>query len=128
MNLIVASLSVLTFFITTPALASGPCREQVKEHCKDVKPGEGRIKKCIEEKSNLFSEDCKAHMASLQKPMANVKEECSSDADSLCAGKEKKELKQCLRQNRDKLSEDCKAALKDLKGEHRKSRRAKSSE
>ncbi len=113
MKFLVAGFCV--WLMAFPAMAFGPCREQVKEFCKDLKPGEGRIQKCIEENADKFTGECKDHLTKMKEHLKEVKEECAEDSDSLCAGKEKKELMHCLRENKEKLSTECKASIKDLK-------------
>ena len=63
-------LGTLAIGLAAPLRAEdGPCKADMEKFCKDVKPGEGRIVKCMKEHEAELSEACKAH-----KPKAGAKE------------------------------------------------------
>jgi gas vesicle protein len=48
--------------------AMGACKDDKQKLCKDVKPGEGRIKNCLKENMDKVSPSCKEH---IEKAKAN---------------------------------------------------------
>jgi hypothetical protein len=92
------------------------CDEDAKRLCPDVKPGEGRIAKCLKQHKDELSPGCKEF---LQKAGTKIKimEVCAEDIKNLC-----KEIKpgggrilECLNSHVKQLAPDCKKALKTTK-------------
>jgi len=99
---------------TLPLLAKGPgpCKEDIKKFCAEVKPGEGRIIKCLKEHENELSESCKTHKAVKKEEHNKFKAACKDDIKKLCKdGKGKGAKIGCLKANEASLSEKCKAEL-----------------
>lgn len=83
---------------------SGPCQEELDQWCAAVKPGEGRLAKCITDQladeakpgyaGTKTSETCKTALSTFKiersdninrdLPLAKA---CKADAEKLCAGK-----------------------------------------
>lgn len=78
------------------------------------------MKKCMEEHADQLSPECKEFRAQAKEDVKEVVAACQSDAEKLCAGKEKKALIRCLRQNKSKLSDSCKSEIKEMKAKHHK--------
>lgn len=47
--------------------SNGVCKAEREKFCKDVKPGEGRVKKCLTENLAKLSDGCKAKMEKFAK-------------------------------------------------------------
>ena len=43
--------------------AANECREDLKSHCSNVKPGEGRLLDCLDKKKEVLSDRCKQAMS-----------------------------------------------------------------
>ena len=64
----------------------GPCAEDAKKFCGDVKPGGGRIAKCMKSHEAELSPACQADMKKAEQRIEQVKEECKADAQKFCKG------------------------------------------
>jgi gas vesicle protein len=91
----------------------GACKDDVQKFCKDVKPGAGRIIKCLKEHDSELSSACKEKGKEVKEKIKEFKEACKGDVEKLC-----KDVKmgggriiKCLKANSDTLSPDCKAAM-----------------
>jgi Cysteine rich repeat len=91
----------------------GTCREEINKVCADTKPGDGRIKQCVEANRDKLSPGCQQRMSHAHDKAAAHKA-CQNDAQKLCPGVEPGggKLHQCLRKNEAALTEDCRASLK----------------
>lgn len=65
---------------------NGPCAEDAKKFCGDVKPGGGRIAKCMKSHEAELSPACQADMKKAEQRIEQVKEECKADAQKFCKG------------------------------------------
>lgn len=63
--LLMALASGFALALAAPAAAagSGPCAEDAAKFCKDVKPGEGRVKACLAEHEKDLSQACRDRKA-----------------------------------------------------------------
>jgi len=97
------------------------CKEEMKVYCNNVKPGQGRMFRCLQsnvDKSD-FSDKCKHQVQKKQNRMADnwkmdygVSKQCKQDVKKVCASAMSKhgggEVLKCLAQNHDSLSSsDC---------------------
>jgi hypothetical protein len=111
-----------------------PCRADMKKFCQDVKPGEGRLVKCLKEHREELSAECKEHQkekfAEKHPKAAQAMDACKADADKLCSGVEAGggKIMKCLREHKKDVSEGCKSAMKDARAERRERRAAKSAQ
>jgi hypothetical protein len=109
---------------------SGACKADREKFCKDVKPGEGRIVKCMKEHEADLSPECKEKMSEAKEKMGEKKEEwnkaCGEDQKTLCGDVKKGHgaVMKCLKKNESKLSEGCKSYMSEMKEKH-KERKAK---
>lgn len=125
---------LLSLAVSLPAMAqkaekpSGPCKADAEKLCKDVKPGDGRIKRCLKEHEADLSPECKEKGEELKKRLAEKKEfeaACKEDTDKLCKGAEPgRGLKKCLREHKDELSETCRGFIKEKRKERRELKEA----
>ena len=87
--------------------SDSPCKEDVELLCPGVQPGEGRIYRCLAEKEQEVSNNCKARLADLRATGG----ECKEDIQKFCASvpHTRGKLAQCLAGHHDELSGGCKA-------------------
>lgn len=86
------------------------CKNDVKKHCSEVEPGEGRLRACLGEHSAELDKKCVANTARYDKRQA-FKAACAEDVKTHCgtvkAGKGR--VGKCLKGAEASLSEMCKA-------------------
>ena len=100
------------FGTTASAMAQsriGACAADIRKHCADIQPGEGRISACVKEHFNDLSDACKVRLTRI----AAVAKACSPDVKKHCAsaGRGRGRIATCLRDTIADLSDTCKAAL-----------------
>ena len=76
MNRVVMALAVAVLsaglIAGNDALAvQGPCADDIAKYCKDVKPGDGRLARCIKENEKQLSPACRS---SIEESKKRVKE------------------------------------------------------
>jgi len=98
--------------------ARGACKADVEKLCKDVKPGEGGIAKCLKHHEADVSPGCKQAMAHMRDTMQAVKEACRDDAKQYCQGVKRGHgrILKCLKDNEANLSEGCRTAMEGAQG------------
>ncbi|MDX1958101.1 MAG: cysteine rich repeat-containing protein [Leptospiraceae bacterium] len=91
----------------------GPCKEDAKKLCADVKPGEGRIIKCLKEKEQQLSEACSTHFAEVKAKNKEFANACKDDRKKFCKDVQLGggRIIKCLKDNQASLAEACKTAL-----------------
>lgn len=111
-------LIVAALFLLVPLMAqseeihrTGACKADAEKFCKDVKPGKGRIVRCMKAHENELSPACKDQIAAEKEKAQEFRRACQPDADKFC-----KNIKpghghiiKCLKQNEAQLSAPCKA-------------------
>ena len=117
-------LAVFFLLQAGPVLAQeqaglGACQPDVEKLCKDVKPGEGRIARCLKQNEANLSPACKDAMAQARQKMQALRDACGADAKQYCKGVRHGHgrILTCLKQNEAKLSEGCRAAMQGAHGE-----------
>jgi hypothetical protein len=104
----------LGFWAVPRAFAeNGPCKEDMAKYCKDVKPGEGRIIKCMKEHEKDLSPGCKAKIAEMKEKRHEAREECKDDVVRFCGNVKPGEgrIIHCLKEHENDLTPQCKAKL-----------------
>jgi hypothetical protein len=98
------------------------CEKELKTHCKDVTPGEGRVLACLYAYEDKLSAPCEYALydAAVQlerviNALAYAANECRDDLTKFCSNIKPGEgrLLQCIDKNSAKVSNRCKQALKD---------------
>jgi hypothetical protein len=86
---------------------AGVCAADIKTHCGDVHPGEGRVSTCVKEHVSDLSEVCKARLARA----AAVARACAPDVKKECASvrRGRGRIEACLKDALANLRDSCKA-------------------
>jgi len=89
----------------------GPCKADIEKFCKDVKPGEGRIMKCLKEHDAELSEACKNRGEKMKAAMEKAQDACQADIETFCKDVKPGQgrIMKCLKEHDAELSEPCKA-------------------
>lgn len=91
--------------------ANSPCAEDVDAFCKNVKPGEGNILRCLAENSGELSSVCKKRLEQLKKDFLAAAADCEPDVQQFCSTVPRSggRLAQCLKRHEKELSTSCRA-------------------
>lgn len=115
---VIAGLLCLTFSASVAAEEAKPCAEDAAKLCKGVKPGEGRVAKCMKEHEKELSPACKKNIAEFKEQVKEFAEACKEDIQKDC-----KDVKpgggrilQCLKQHEASLSPSCREEMSQSKG------------
>jgi hypothetical protein len=116
----IISLIIAVMFLGVMSVAQsqevnkiGPCKDDIEKLCKDVKPGQGRILKCMREHENELSPVCKDHVLAAREKAESFLRACKSDISKYCqdikpgSGR----IINCLRKHESELSADCNAVF-----------------
>jgi Cysteine rich repeat len=130
-RMVCAGLALCALGSVAGAAGGGSLGEQVKEgckaeldsHCKDVKPGEGRLLACLYAYEDKLSSRCDYALydASMRleravNALSHGATECKSDINKHCGKVEAGEgrIIDCLKKHEDKLTKRCHQAMKDI--------------
>jgi hypothetical protein len=93
---------------------TGPCDEDMRKFCSDVKAGGGRLVNCLKEHEQELSAACKEQQAVLQRKNRKIFQECQDDVERFCKDVRPvdRRIIRCLLQNEAALSSECKEKLK----------------
>ena len=84
------AFALFAAFVATSANAQtrrqGPCAEDAKKFCGDVKPGGGRIAQCMKAHEAQLSPACQEGMKERAEKAERVREECKADVAKFCQG------------------------------------------
>jgi Cysteine rich repeat len=90
-----------------------PCADDVAKFCKDVKPGGGRLAKCLKEHEKELSAACRAHQAEVRTKVKEAFQACHDEVSQFC-----KDVKpgggrivKCLSEHEAELSAECREKL-----------------
>lgn len=110
-------LIVAALFLLVPLMAqseemhrTGPCKADVEKFCKDVKPGQGRIVRCMQAHENELSPACRDKIAADKEENQEFRKACQPDVDRFCKGIRpgNGRIIRCLKLNEAQLSAPCK--------------------
>lgn len=92
-----------------------PCKTDYEKFCKDIKPGQGRIAKCIAEHKDELSQSCKDHIETVSGIRRDFQKSCKGDFNKFCYGEKPGagRIITCLKQHESELSENCSFFLQD---------------
>lgn len=86
-----------------------PCADDVAKFCKDVKPGGGRLAKCLKEHENELSSACKSRREELKMKVREAAKACHDDIEQFCGNVKPGggRILRCLKEHESKLSTEC---------------------
>jgi hypothetical protein len=90
-----------------------PCADDIAQFCKDVKPGGGRLVRCLKEHETDLSAQCQASIQEARTKVKEAHDACADDIQKLCrdvkpgAGR----IVRCLREKETELSPECRDKL-----------------
>jgi hypothetical protein len=93
------------------------CKPDVEKYCKEVKPGGGRILRCLKENHDKLSGECKEQMAEakekMKEKMKETEEACKEDVEEFCKDVQPGEgrIMQCLKKHEEHISKKCRSAF-----------------
>ncbi len=99
------------------------CEKELKNYCKDVAPGEGRVVACLYAFSDKLSPKCEyalydaaAQLERALTALTYVVNECRTDLTSFCSDIQPGQgrVMACMEKNKEKVSARCKQAMKDV--------------
>jgi hypothetical protein len=95
----------------------GPCAADAKKFCGEVKPGEGRIAKCMKSHEAELSPACQAEMKRVEERIEQVREQCKADAEKFCKGIRPGQgrILACLKSHQSELAPACAAEFNRAK-------------
>jgi hypothetical protein len=95
------------------ARAEEACRADAERLCKGVRPGGGRILRCLKSHEAELSPACRTQLGAAREKAATFAEACKADARRLCAGVAPGggRVLACLRSHQAELSPGCRGAL-----------------
>jgi hypothetical protein len=111
-------LIVAVLFLLVPLMVqseerhrTGPCKADFEKFCKDVKPGQGRIVRCMKAHENELSPACRDQIAADREKAQEFIKACKPDADKFCKGIKPGHgrIISCLKSHEAELSAPCKA-------------------
>jgi hypothetical protein len=97
--------------------AQGPCADDVAKYCKDVKPGGGRLARCLKDNEKQLSPACKASIEDSREKAKEAHQACADDVQKHCKGVKPGQgrIVKCLKEHEKDLSPECKAKLTEPK-------------
>ena len=86
-----------------------PCAEEIAKHCKEVKPGGGRILNCLDEHPKELSDSCRKKLEESKKKLMEAQQACTGDMEKFCKDVQPGEgrILRCLREHTQELSPAC---------------------
>jgi hypothetical protein len=94
-----------------------PCADELEKFCKDVRPGEGRILKCLQDHDSELSPVCRDKVKEVMQRVEEAKQACAKDIEKFCAGVTPGggRLMKCLKPHINELTPACREQFKTVK-------------
>lgn len=91
------------------AYKEGPCSNDLKKYCARVKPGEGRVAKCMADNFRKLEPSCQATVQAALNKRGGMMKACKADAEKFCKGIRPREgrILSCLKGRESDLSPAC---------------------
>lgn len=107
-------LGAVLLLAPTGAIAQQPevrqaCGAEIQQYCAEVKPGDSRVKGCVEEHFSQFSEACKQALLS----NVDVVKACKTDVQRTCSSVEPGggRIQTCMKDHFSEYSHRCRRAI-----------------
>lgn len=87
-----------------------PCQADAEIFCKKIKPGHGRLRKCLKKHKSEISQGCQTKLKEAAKQFRKLKKECKKDIKLYCSegvDKERGSMIQCLTRHQNVISTSC---------------------
>jgi len=109
MVLALALLTLGVIAVQDVPAAQGPCADDIAKYCKDVKPGDGRLARCLKENEKQLSPACSSSIDESKKRVKEAHQACESDARKFCKDVKPGQgrIVKCLREHEKDLSLEC---------------------
>jgi hypothetical protein len=93
-----------------------PCKKDVAKFCKDIKPGDGQILRCLTLYENELTPPCKKNLAQINKALEEVQKACADDYAIFCSSvlPGQGRIAACLEKNKKVLTTKCNSNLKEV--------------
>ncbi len=106
------------------ARALSACKADLEKFCKDVKPGGGRLIKCLKAHEAELSEGCKA-VREEKKEKFLENHPCAADMEKLCKDLKGTDRAACVKKHANDLSAACQAKRTERQAERKEKRKEK---
>lgn len=92
----------------------GPCQEDIQKFCKSVRPGNGKLLRCMRQYKRHLSTACVDHIGVVREKTRLFEKACKKDAQQFCADVKPGQgaVYRCLQKNQDSLSAVCANQIK----------------
>jgi hypothetical protein len=96
------------------AYKEGPCSNDLKKYCARVKPGEGRVAKCMADNFRKLEPACQGKVQAALDKLGSMAKACKADTEKFCKGIRPGEgrVLSCLKGRESDLSPGCAAEFK----------------
>ena len=117
MVLVVTLLSIGVAAAAESPSVKSACADDVAKYCKDVKPGGGRLARCLKENENQLSPVCRSSAEESKKKVKEAKQACDADVQKFCKDVKPGQgrLVKCLGEHEKELSAECRAKMTEPK-------------
>lgn len=107
-------------------MGHGPCAADAAKLCPGIEHGEGRIAKCLHEKKDQVSAECKANKEKMKQAFKEIKEACHDDVEKFCGSTKAGggRIMKCMKEHKEELSPGCRGEVEQMKAE-RKARKGR---
>ncbi len=88
---------------------NGPCHDDIMKFCENVKPGKGRVLRCMRQYDKHLSDACRDHIGEVKEKTRKFAKACREDTRKFCADVEagRGTVYRCLKQHQTELSAVC---------------------
>ncbi len=113
--LFVVALSAGVAVAADASSVKNACADDVAKYCKDVKPGGGRIARCLKANENQLSPACKSSIEESKRKIREAHQACDADVQKFCKDVQPGQgrLIKCLREHDKELSAECRAKMSE---------------
>ncbi|MEE9912306.1 MAG: cysteine rich repeat-containing protein [Deltaproteobacteria bacterium] len=109
LTVIVMLCLVSSFSFAGDLTRTGPCEQDIKMFCKNVRPGKGRILRCMKQYDKYLSDSCLEHIGVVKEQTQMFKKACKNDVPKFCGTVQagNGDVVRCLKQHQAELAAQC---------------------